>query len=92
MTYDDEEMYALLTYLVSSAARLGQEPASYGPMRLIEAAKRLSIIMAASNDDKAEELNDLINIIEEGRQSGMSDEAAFQEMLDAAVEKLVDII
>ena len=92
MNLKNEELYALLAYLVSSAARLSEEPASYGPMRLIEGAKRLSSVLVESGDEKSSGLKELIHLIEEGRQSSMSDDEAFQNMLDEAVEMLVDII
>ncbi len=88
----NEELYALLAYLVSSAARLGEEPASYGPIRLIEGAKRLSAVLALTDEEKSSELKELAHLIEEGRQKSMSDEAAFQDMLDQTVERLVDIV
>lgn len=59
MKNTNEELYALLAYLVCSAARLSEE---------------------------------LIQLIEDGRQSSMSDPVSFQKIPDEAVEKLVDIV
>jgi len=92
MSEENEEMYDLLAFLVSSASRLNGEPASYGPLRLIEGAKRLCQILVKSDDEKASEIQELIDIIEEGKLKNMTDADSFQSMLDVATEKLVDIL
>jgi hypothetical protein len=38
----EEELLELLTFLVTAARNMLDEPANYGPMRLLDAAERLS--------------------------------------------------
>ncbi len=86
-----EETLELLIYLVTSAVGLKGEPRIYGPLRLIEASERLARLMLAE-DPHNRDLEELIQIIENGKRKSTTDEAGFCEMLDAAAEKLVDCL
>lgn len=82
----------LLAYLISSAQRIEGEPPAYAPLRLIEAARQLCSIMAEEETDSKKELEELIKLIDEGKHKNMTDTEAFHKMINAASEKVIDII
>ncbi len=86
-----ERLFELVAYLITSAQGLFQEPASYGPLRLLEAAKRLLELMEEQGlASKAERR--LKNMIEENMHLVLSDEEEFQRFVDRLVEELASII
>lgn len=86
-----EQAMELLIYTVTSAAGLRDEPRIYGPRRLLEVAERLIRYMEAeAGEDTC--LQEILSVIESGKQKSSSDEDGFYEMLDLAVEKLVDCL
>lgn len=87
-----EKGHELLAFLVSSAVRLPDEPEIYGPLRLMEAARRLCDILIAAGDECGGELEKLVETIDEGKHKNMTDRPAFFEMIDSVSEKLVDIL
>lgn len=89
----DNELKELLIYMTVSAAGLKDEPANYGGMRLIHGAQRLAQILQASDlpgTDK-EVLGSLTELIEAHKNDHISDEHAWQKMLQDAVELLVEL-
>ena len=85
-----EELFELLVYMATSAAGLRGEPKIYGPQRLIEASQRLAKIMLQGEENEG--LEELVQIIENGKRKSMTDEEGFYQMLDAVTEKLVDCL
>lgn len=89
----DKELKELLIYMTVSAAGLKEEPANYGGMRLIHGAQRLAQILqdsGLSDEDKAV-LGTLTALIESHKNDHISDEEAWQQMLQDAVELLVEL-
>lgn len=82
----------LLAYMVTSAAGLQGEPEAYGPLRLIEASKRLALMIAEEDADRAEALQGLAELIDERKNDCMTDEASFYAMLNDAAAKLVECV
>ena len=88
---NDTEARELLIYMITSAAGLPEEPHSYGPLRMIEAAGRLArLLLKESPDDKA--LKQVLATIESGRNKSMNDPEGFNAMLSEAVLAAVDLI
>lgn len=88
---NDTEARELLIYMITSAAGLPEEPHSYGPLRMIEAAARLTKLLLQQNpEDPA--LNAVLNTIEAGRNKSMNDPEGFAAMLQEAVVAAVDLI
>ena len=86
------ESMELLAFMVSSAAGLRGEPAIYGPLRLIDAAKKLACMMAEEYPEKRQDLLELADLIESRRNSCMTDQEDFYALLDDASAKLVDCL
>lgn len=86
---NQEKELELLAYLVTSAANLSEEPAYYGALRLIEAADRLTMLLLEQDGENAA-LRELAELIEAHKHKGMTAPVEFQQMLDAAAEKLTD--
>ncbi|MGM9548669.1 MAG: DUF6092 family protein [Faecousia sp.] len=87
----DIQARELLIYMLTSAAGLPEEPKSYGPLRMIEAASRLAALLLQENP-KDPALNAVRGIIEAGKNKNMTDPDGFQDMLQDAVLAAVDLI
>ena len=88
---NEKEARELLIYMLTSAAGLPEEPKSYGPLRMIEAAARLTrLLQEVSPEDPA--LNTILSTLESGRNKSMTDPEGFQAMLQEAVLAAVDLI
>ena len=88
---DVNAAHDLLIYMVTSAAELAAEPKYYGQLRLIEAAERLCRLLLAEEPDNRTQ-RELVEMIEADKHSGMTDQQAFNRMLQKAAEKLVDLV
>jgi hypothetical protein len=88
----DDEMLDLLAYMLTSARGLPDEPAMYGPFRLIEGASRLCGILANAEHGKTRELRMLQEKIDEKKYSLMTDENEFIELMDEAVLAITHIL
>ncbi len=86
-----DEYLELLIYMITSAAGLQGEPKIYGPLRMIEAAQRLCLLMLKA-DPENQDLRELAEIIERGKHKTTSDEAGFYQMLQDAAAKLADCV
>ena len=84
--------FELLVYLASSAVRITGEPAVYAPLRLIEAAQRICKIMIMEDDPNKQALQELIDLIEQGKHKNMTDTDEFYKMLESVSEKLVECV
>lgn len=80
----EQQLGQLLCYMASSARGLLDEPASYGPFRLIEAVSRIMEILEVEGSAD-EDLNRIRALIEKGKYLVMTDIDAFTKMLDQAV-------
>lgn len=88
---NETEAKELLIYMITSAAGLPEEPHSYGPIRMIESASRLTRLLLKTNpDDPA--LKNVLAVIESGRGKSMNDPDGFRAMLQDAVLAAVDLI
>ncbi|MGO9582732.1 MAG: DUF6092 family protein [Acidimicrobiales bacterium] len=77
MTKTDPAAFRLATFLVTAARDVIDEPAIYGPFRMIDAVERL---MAGFFEDDF--LTDIKPELERGKQNVMSDREAFVAWLD----------
>lgn len=77
----------LLCYMAASARGLLDEPAAYGPFRLIDAVSRLIEILETEGPAD-EHLKSIRVLIEDSKYLVMSDMHAFTKMLDQAVVEL----
>jgi hypothetical protein len=77
MTARDPAAFRLATFLVTAARDLVDEPAIYGPFRMVDAVDRL---MAGTFDD--EFLTEIKPELEREKQKVMSDRDAFVAWLD----------
>ncbi|MDO5545924.1 MAG: DUF6092 family protein [Eubacteriales bacterium] len=88
---NDIQARELLIYMLTSAAGLPEEPKSYGPLRMAEAASQLAALLLQEHpEDPA--LNAVRGIIEAGKGKNMADPDGFYEMLQEAVLAAVDLL
>ena len=81
----DQGLLELAAYMITSARGLLDEPATYGPFRLIDGASRLCGLLSENGHDDGEFFDKLQTRIDEGKFSVMGDLDEFRKMLDAAV-------
>jgi hypothetical protein len=85
----DHGLFDLVGYLLTSARGLLDEPAGYGPFRLLEGASRLCGLLTEAASSRGEFLGHLKDVIDNGKLSLMSDPVAFKDLLDQAVREFV---
>ena len=83
-----EDFYGVLSYLLTSALGLVNEPKSYGPLRLLDSTIRLIDVLEARGmtDDFLGRLRPRIQKAE----NLLEDERQFAEFLDTLILELVD--
>lgn len=85
----EEKVYELISYMVVSARNLLDEPARYGPFRLVDAAARLiSLLKEAGISSKR--MEKVREDIEAGKYSAMGTEEEFEAFLESTVFCVVD--
>ena len=87
----EEKIFELVSYMVTSARNLLEEPARYGPFRLVDAVSRLIDILEEAGNS-SERLNSIREKIESGKYSAMGTEKEFEEFLESTVFAVVDAI
>lgn len=85
----EEKIFELVSYMAVSARNLLEEPARYGPFRLVDAASRLIDILGEA-DMSSERLSAVQDKIEAGKYSAMGTEKEFEDFLESTVSFLVD--
>ena len=87
----EEKIFELVSYVVVSARNLLEEPARYGPFRLVDTVSRLVDILeeAGMSSDR---LNAVRDKIEEGKYSAMGPEEEYEAFLESTVFHVVDAI
>ncbi len=86
----EDEILDLIAYLLTSARGLLDEPAAYGPFRLLEGASRLCAVLIKAGH--AEALGGLKKKIDERKFVLMTDEKAFAELLDETVLDITHVL
>ena len=83
-----KDLFLLLGYLLTSAHGLYNEPAGYGPFRLLDGAGRLLEIMQSHDlgDPFLQQLNDMI----QSERFGTSDDAQLRLRLNEMVMRYTD--
>jgi hypothetical protein len=81
----DDGLFDLIGYLLTSARGLLDEPAEYGPFRLVEGVSRLCGLMSDSSSRHQELLGRLKLIIDRDKFTMMTDAEVFKGLLDNAV-------
>ena len=81
----DDGLFDLIGYLLTAARGLLDEPADYGPFRLVEGASRLCGLMADADSRHRDFLNRLKGIIDTDKFTVMTDRDAFLKLLDRVV-------
>ena len=87
----EERIFELISYMAVSARNLLEEPARYGPFRLVDAASRLVDVLRATGLE-SEKLDRVQARIEEGKYSAMGTPEEFESFLEGVVLFLVDEI
>lgn len=87
----EEQIFELISYMSVSARNLLEEPARYGPFRLVDAASRLVDVLKADGLE-SERLDRVQAKIEEGKYSAMGTEEDFESFLEGLVLFLVEEI
>jgi len=87
----EDKIFELVSYMVTSARNLLEEPARYGPFRLVDAVSRLIEILEEAGSS-SERLNAIREKIDSGKYSAMGTEEEFEEFLESAVFVVVDAI
>ena len=80
----EEEMYELLSFLVSSAQLCVSEPKMYGTFRLIDGASRMLGFALEGSDGDDEFLPEFKKFIDDHKLSMMTDEEGYIEFLHEA--------
>jgi hypothetical protein len=81
----NRENIELIAYMLTSARNLMDEPALYGPFRLLEGVSRLCELLTQSGHADKEFLSTLKEKIDEGKFSVMTDVDSFVSMMDEVV-------
>ena len=87
----EEQIFELASYMAVSARNLLNEPAAYGPLRLVDSVSRLVEVLEA-HDLGSPRLGLLRDKIDEGKYSVMESEEAFLEFLESVVMHLAEEI
>lgn len=85
---NEEEMYELLAFLVTSAELLVGEPHLYGTFRLIDAASRMMAFALESGKIDDNFLSEFKRYVDENKVLSISDEKAYIAFLGEASRKL----
>jgi hypothetical protein len=85
------QVFELVSFMVVSARNLLDEPARYGPFRLVDAVSRLISILEGAGMS-SERLKSVQSQIEEGKYSAMGTEEEFEDFLESTVHHVVDAI
>lgn len=88
----NEKINRLLAYIISSSIGCLKEPKIYGPLRLIDTTEKLIKLFIEQGYIKGEKYIELADIINEGKYSCMDDELEFEQMLNKASKKLLEIM
>lgn len=83
--------FELLVYLITSAKALPEEPASYGSIRLTEAASRLCKIICEKYPEN-DAYRALLACIDADKGKALTEPEGFAKMLEKASEMLVDCL
>ena len=89
---EEKDIIKLFTYMVTSARGCIDEPKIYGPFRLIDSVSRLYNILKENNLIRSEEVSKIIEKIEGGKYSCMTDEKEFVTMLDDIIDDFVALL
>ena len=81
----DKEMLEFMGYLVTSARGLVDEPALYGPFRLLEGVSKLCTILEEAGIGDRAFITSLQKKVDGGKFSVMTDRNAFVAMMDDVV-------
>ena len=81
----DQGSVELIAYMLTSARNLMDEPALYGPFRLLDGVSRLCEILAESDHTDKEYLLKLKDKIDNGKFSVMTDVDSFVALMDEVV-------
>ncbi|MBW2618704.1 MAG: hypothetical protein JRC92_07500 [Deltaproteobacteria bacterium] len=87
----EKKTFELVSYMAVSARNLLEEPARYGPFRLVDAASRLIDILEEA-EMSSPRLAAVRDKIEADKYSAMSAEEEFEDFLESVVFFLVDEI
>jgi len=85
----EDKIFELVSYMVTSARNLLEEPARYGPFRLVDAVSRLIDILEESGNS-SERLIFIRDQIESGKLTAMGTAEEFEEFLESTVFMVVD--
>ncbi len=86
-----DKYFELLSFLITSARGLFNEPEIYGPLRLVETAEKLLEIMEEESISNRE-LVELKKYIHENIDTVLYGEEEFKKFLDEVVKRLALII
>ena len=76
----EEKVYELISYMVVSARNLLDEPARYGPFRLVDATRRL-IILLKDIGISSQRMNKVLENMEAAEDSAMGPEGEYKSLL-----------
>lgn len=88
----EDEHFQLLAFLLTSARGCVDEPAIYGPLRLIDAAERLINIIEGKHQRRIVELEEIRELIQKARDYVVTNEEEFIKALDQLTLKISRII
>lgn len=88
----DQGTVELIAYLLTSARNLMDEPALYGPFRLLDGVSRLCDLLEISGHTDSDFLLNLKKKIDEGKYSVMTDVDSFVALMDEAVLDITHLL
>jgi len=89
---NESDFIKLLAYIVSSAKGCIDEPKIYGSFRLIDTVSKLFHILKDNNVVYCNEISKIIDKIDKKKYSFIANEKEFIDMLDEAIDSLVDLV
>jgi len=88
----DQGSVELIAYMLTSARNLMDEPALYGPFRLLDGVSRLCELVTESGHADKEFLVKLKEKIDNGKYSVMTDVDSFTALMDEAVLDITHLL
>ena len=88
----DRDIIDLIAYMLTSARGLIDEPAIYGPFRLLDGVSRLCETMIEHHHEDEEFLENLKTKIDEKKFSIMTDQKTFMAMMDEVILDITHLL
>lgn len=86
------DVLSLISYMLTSAQSLLNEPKSYGPLRLVDATIRMVKIMKRNGLKDTIEIDDITSKLDAIRYYSIDEDGKLISILDEVINDLVDLM